>query len=297
MNKQFTILHKDNAAYVDKSFLAKDFASDAFGFVPVAAEDKMLVGFYKFVPSFYVEVGTVKNAVANTITAKYYHATDGWTALDIIDETQGFTASGFIFFRRPKDTNFNELASTVEVDSKTLVWLELTFSEDHTASSTIKGIAPLFSNDKDLEEERSNITDSDLLGSTLASWVLKHQASRKQIVQDIRNKGNIKYRAKADTSTGTSKKYENVFSNITEFDILDFDEIRQASKFLTLSKIFHQELSDKADDKYSVLGKYFYEQFTRSFSLFFLKLDIDDDGEEGEDDVAKSTKIIDIVRE
>lgn len=261
-----------------------------------AIEDQLYVGLYKPFNSFYVELNTA-NTNANTITAEYYDKNDGWTNLPITDNTVGLTLSGFITWNTPKDSNFNLLEEETEIDSKILFWVRLTFSADHSAGSKIQGLAPLFSCDKDLIEERSNIASSTILGDSLSSWILKHQAARKHIIQEIRNRGNVKFRFKKDNLAGTDDTYEHSFANITEFDILNFDDVRQASKYLALSKIMHQELSDKTDDKYSSLGNHFFELYEKAFALFFLQIDLDDDGEVDEEDQASENKTIALTRD
>jgi len=262
IKKTFTVLHDDDSSFVDNSYASSDFGTEGFDIEIVAAEDNLYVGFHKQFNMFYVDMGTA-NENANTITAKYYDKDDeDWKALTIVDETEGLTKSGFIYWDKPKNANGDYLWEENTVNSIEQYWVQFSFSADHSAS-VVNGLGIVFSNDNDLIEERSDIVSKYNSGN---SWILKHQSAAKDIIQFIRNAGNTK----RDTDYN--------IENITEFDILEPFELRQASKYLVLSKIFLQEISDSEEDKYFKLGMDFKKKYKEAMNLYLIKVDKDDDG-------------------
>lgn len=139
-----------------------------------------------------------------------------------------------------------------------------TFSLAVTAGTVFQGLNTVFNDDNELKAEFSSI--SDLLGANRTSFVALHEASRDEIIQKIRNTGLIKFSNRSSD-----------FENYTKWDVLDREEIEQASKFLALSKIFF-EISDNPEDKWYQRYKDNRGLFRQAFDLFFIRLDQDDDG-------------------
>ena len=182
-----------------------------------------------------------------------------WVTLDAIDESQNFFKSGFIYFNKPEDW----LANTVNGDEN--FYIRLQPSVAHDVSTEIRGLGVLLSNDLDLIGIRANIVSKHNNGD---SWVGKHEAARKYIIQKLRNLGHRKY-----NST------ETLFKNLTEFDLLEPFELREASKFYALSYIYLDELSDEQDDKWERSGKRHLKRADEAVNLYMLQVDQDDDGE------------------
>lgn len=125
----------------------------------------------------------------------------------------------------------------------------------------IQGLNIVFSDDQDLKQEFIQI---DNLLNDRTSFILLHEAARDEIIQRLRNLGKVKF---------DNEK----LVNIEKWDINKLDEIRQPSKFLVLSKIFF-EVSDNVEDKWMQRHKDYKKKFQESFDLFWLSLDLDDDG-------------------
>ena len=85
------------------------------------------------------------------------------------------------------------------------------------------------------------------------------------MIKMIRNRGKLK----VDTT--------NKLANITKWDILDIDEIREASKHKTLSQIFF-EASDSVEGKWYQRYQDHLSFYNKAFDIFYLTLDRDDDG-------------------
>lgn len=254
---RLTIKFDDNSSFTDYSMQAFDYGRDTFQITMVAAEDYLYIGYEKPFHCVYVDL-TTANTNANTFTAQFYNGTT-WVNLDgFYDETKGFTRSAFIRWNKNQT---NQAATTINSLSK--FYVRLRPSVDHSAT-TISGISVVFSDDQDLKQEFFQI--DRFLPTGQATHILHHVAARDEIIQKLKNDG----RAKVNLSSGEYK-------DLDMWDILEHEQIRNASKYLTLSKIFFNR-SDAPDDIYMNRSEKFRSLFNKAIDLFFLDLDQDDDG-------------------
>lgn len=285
--EKFTVKH-DDGGFTDLTSKVFDFSRDNI-LLQLKTTSTLYIGFRKPFNFFFASFIT-PNDVVNTLTLQYHDVTDD--ALKDVpnktDETEGFTREGFLTFDRPE---LNSQATTAwkktTVDSVELFWLVITTSDDHNALTDVNGFNILFANEQDIIQERSNITSKHAKSERTKTWVVKHQAARDEIVQAIRNQGEKKIKLGSILEA-------NRFLDITAFDFLRFDQVRQAAKWLCLAKIFKNELSDAADDKWFNLGESFEEKYEDAFDLFLLSLDFDDDGEEDDSENMDDNKRIEL---
>lgn len=217
----------------------------------------LYVGYHKPISDLYFEL-SVASQTALALGVEYWNGTNFAVISSVKDETLGLAVPGFISWDR---TLISEKATTL--NNLELFWYKFTVSI--SANATIfKGINCILSNDYDLIQEYPNIS-SDFLPTGQTSFIRFHEATRDEIIQEIRNKGNV-----VGASQALSKK-------IDVFDLLDISEFRQTAKFLALSKIMFW-LSDAVDDKWFQKGKKYYENYKDSFNLAYLSIDFDDDG-------------------
>ena len=128
------------------------------------------------------------------------------------------------------------------------------------------GASILFSEDKDLLEEFPEVLD--FLSDGKTSYVHFHQSTKKEIVQEINNRGFRKLRLGGNQPA----------KDVTEFDLLEQKELSQAAKYKALEKIFFH-ISDNTEDKYYQRYLDYKNMFIKSFDMWFLTIDLDDDGE------------------
>jgi len=278
MNSFFSVLYEGS----DLSKKLKDFGTNEVS-LELLDSEYIYVGYYK--PSFtqfFIEVGTA-NINANTMSAEYFDGTV-WQPLNtLLDESDGLTKSGFFFFERPSDWS----KATVETIEN--YYIRLKTNTSHSAGTTLKGLAIVLSNDLDLEGVRSNIVDKLNNG---ASWILKHEQAAKDILQELRNKGN-RIVKNADSNNALVTEGAR-FADLTLFDLLEPEQLRQASLYKTLSMIYLDELSDEVDDKWHRQGTRYEENYSRMVDLFYLQIDFDDDGvaSDGETTISTSTNLV-----
>ena len=257
MNK-LTILLDDNGTFSDLTESLKTYSRDSETVAIVALEDALYIKLHKPIGAVYVEMATV-NLNSGTITGQYYNGTVFTDLEGFYDETKHFTRSGFI---RWNLYQVDQAETTVNNEGG--YWYKFTFSTDLSVTTTIQGMNIVFSDDIDLKDEYFEI--ADLLPSGASSFILKHQAARDEIMQKIRNDG----RWKIDLSTGTR-------NDLNQWDILNFDQIRQASKYLTLSKIF-MNISNEVGDTHDLRSSKYHGLYLEAINTFYLDIDEDDDG-------------------
>ena len=263
MEKFFTIFKGAE----DVSLRLKSFTTPS---VPMALEagDYLYVGFEKYFRTFFVGFD-VLNTVAATISYEYFDGST-WAPLVVTDETFNFTKSGFVNFVPP--TNWK----ATEVNGKSLIWVRISPSVDLTPTTKVSAVAILLSCDEDLEGVRKDIVSKYNKGK---AWHEKHEEARKQIIQRIRNAGHRSVKQELNNSSLYFGYAQTLyFDEITEYDLLVPSELRQAAKYLALSLIYLNELSDSNDDKFERAGKHYYALYTEAVNLFMLKLDKNDNG-------------------
>ena len=279
MKKFFTILHDDTSTITDHSLFLKDYTTNP---VPLALGDThhLYIGYDKPFPQMFIEL-SFKNDVTGTLVFEYFNGT-AWVALpDFVEETQNFFRSGFVFVDKPDDW----ASTTVKLIKK--FYIRIQPSASHNAGTIIDGIGIVFSNDLDIIGIKSNIVSKHNNGN---SWIEKHEAARKLIIQKLRNAGHRTHK----TITGNSLVFSGAgirFTDLNEFDLLEPQELREASKFYVLSFIYLDELSDEEDDKWERAGKRHEARGDEAVQLFMLKIDKDDDGIESESESEGTTRI------
>jgi hypothetical protein len=196
MNKR--ILFSDNGTISDWTMALNNYngASKTIDFV--AGEDALLIGSKLPFNSLYFKLKEL-NVISSEVSIEYY--SNGWnSAVEVTDETNGFTQSGHITFvpnknstwsMKPDSTEIAELSSVIIYDQ---YWLKITFGTTITATTAIQWVGSLFSNDEDLAAEFPDLVKSDVLYSYKANkvdWQEQHVKTAEIIEHDLINKGII----------------------------------------------------------------------------------------------------------
>jgi hypothetical protein len=193
---QNRVVFSDNGTLEDISNYLANYRSGSKNIQLVAAQDAIYIGSRLPFNHFYVKLSTA-NTNASIMTVSYWEGDEWEEAVDIQDETAGFTSSGFVTFTPEPDvgwyresTNYagNEIEGLEDVKIYDLYWVKLTFSANFSAGTTIAWIGNLFSNDDDLAAEypdlsRPNVMDSFEAGKT--DWEEQHVKAAGIIIQDL----------------------------------------------------------------------------------------------------------------
>lgn len=264
---KLTVLHDDNGTFNNLTEKAADLTRDNFTVQLIAAEDYLYIGYEKPFGSMYLETYTT-NTNANSFTAQIYNGTS-WVSVDISDESQGLTRSGFVFWTK---TSMNSVA----VNSLTRYWIRLKPSVDHT-STVMRGINLIFANDAAMVSEFSEITNSNLLPAGEVSHIRTHVSTRNHIMQSLRN-----HYAKSVTDANSNATQEK----INQFDMIDIFEIREAATYLSLSKIFFN-LSDSVEDHWFIKYREYQDMYEDKIKVAYLSIDTNNDGVDDANEVQR----------
>ncbi len=260
--QKLAVLHDNNGTFVDNSYAAADFLRDSFSMDLHQTQDYLYIGYYKPFNVVYAELATA-NVNAGSFVAQIY--VDGaWTAVTLEDDSKSFTRSGFLSWDK------TDMEAT-EINSEELYWIRLRPSATHSAT-TVQAINIVFSDDNMLKQEFYEINDSNYYATGQTSHISAHVSARNDIMQKLNNVGYIKYQF-GDTSQPRKK-------SLTAFDLHSVDEVRQASTYLALAKIFFN-LSDGTGDAYWQKYREYLSNFEDAFSMALISIDTDDDGEVG----------------
>jgi hypothetical protein len=257
--ESLTIYKQISSVFTDISENLADYLNDTET-VTLAIGDYIYVGYYKAINSMYVELET-PNLNQSKLNVEIYDGTS-WITPDYRDETKGLQRNGFITF----DKNSSELTI---VEGKELAWVRLSVDVD-TSSVTIKGINIVFTDKSTIKQEFFEIdkvvSDVDL--------VAKLVASRNEIMERLSQRGYLKQD-----------------KDITAFDLHDVYQIKQASTYLTLAKIFLVS-SDSTEDHWWSKYEIYHKKYERSINLYKIDIDENDNGKNDEDISVKKFKTI-----
>lgn len=269
---QLSVFWDDNGVFTDYTDSMADFIRDDADLAAFdSANDWIYLGFYKPFSSAYFHITAANTDTSAANTAEYYDGA-AWQSLTIKDETKSFSRSGFIFWDK-------SVMNSVAINSTTKYWVRIKANVAVTAL-TFRAINVLFSDDNSLKQEFAEIDNSGLIPAGQTDHVLSHVSARNDILSHLRNIGYVKY----NSTTGEE--------NITPWDLHDIFEVRQASVYLTLSKIFFN-LSDDVNDHWWAKYKEYEDKYKVAITVPKLSVDTDDDGVK---DTAEKLEISKVVR-
>ena len=252
----FKVFYDDNGTFADISMKMENFLVDTDTRTIVSGEDSIYVGLYKPINNLFIAFDTANTESVN-LSVEYFNSSTFTSIATLADRTSDFTRNGFIDWTRPA----NEVKTIINnVES---YWYKISFDGD-TSEIVLKGISQLLSDDNDIKEEEPRLLDADYYPSGESSYLLYHQAARKEIVQKIRNEG---HRITGNVS----------FKIFESYDLHNRQELRQASKYLVMSKIYFN-LSDAPGDKYYEKYLDYRKMYADAVNVFYLSYDKDDDG-------------------
>lgn len=117
----------------------------------------------------------------------------------------------------------------------------------------------LFSNDNDILSHEVDLYR--LLRPGRASFLDFHRIAQKMIIDDLNQRGIT----------------DNQGNKIVKADIFDIEEVKEWSKYLTLSLIF-KSVQSEIDDIYDQKSQMYMDMAKRESTRAFLRLDLDGDG-------------------
>jgi len=240
------------SVYSNDSINMNNYDVDSKSYVLTENVDYVYMGLDKPFSSIFVNV--ISNTTPGALSWEYYNGST-WISVDVTDESLDMSRSGFVQWEPKEDWNL------VVVDGLEKYFVRFTGNIDVLLS----GINMLFSNDNDLKETYRSI--NDYLGED-SSFVASHQSARNDLIQDIRNSG--------------STKISSITHRVDDINVWDFlkpYQLRAASKYLCLSKIF-AGVSDNEDGKFMGLSKSYMDAYKNALDTFITTIDVNDDGKD-----------------
>lgn len=254
---KLTVLHEDDAVFIDHSNNAIDYARDSFNLEVVAAEDFVYIGYYKPISTVYLAMATA-STTDTTLSGQYWNGL-AWTDLvGYSDDSRAMQRSGFIQWDR---NQADEELTTV--NGSELFWYRFTLGAD-TSACVVSGINIVFSDDEDLKKELFEYRE--FLPTNETSFLLNHVSARDEIIQNIRNNG----RYKQNQNNGRNL-------DLNAFDVLNINQLNKASTYLVMANIMANVLTDP-DGLFREKERYYRSKFNSAMDLFYLDLDTDDNG-------------------
>jgi hypothetical protein len=250
------IVFDDAGVLTDLSLNLLSFGRDS-SVIPLETIDFIYFGRYKPFDALFVEL-SVPNVVVATLTVEYWNGTAWVDVSDLVDDTKALTRGGFIQFTKPADWAESTTAPY------TAYFIRISPSVNLTPALAIQGMNLVFSDDQDLNQVYPGV--ANYLSTAEATFILRHENARDQIVQEIRNRGLRK-------APVTALKYESY----EHWDFMHVEEVRLWSIYLTLENIF-SGLQSKEGDMFMEKAKDYREKAEFYKAAFYLTLDADDTG-------------------
>ena len=213
--------------------------------------DFFYVGFEDRFASRYFEVSTV-NATSSVVTVEYWNGTSYTTVDDVIDQTLGFTQSGFISWVNKTDW---EKTSQTGIDTDIeLFWIRISVSVNLDGSTALQNVLNLFSNDDLVRAYYPYlIHDTRYLPIGRTNFLDQHVAAKDLIVLRLKQKRWI----------------------LAEGDIIDINAVAVAAvhgfAWIVLNPIAR-------DEETRELAKDALKQFGKELEQVNLNIDINADG-------------------
>lgn len=265
--KNLIHLFDKGGVFSDLTLDLNDYDVDTSSLVMVNNTDFLYTGLYKKFKNLFVSIK--ENTVAGNLSFEYFNGT-AWVALPIIDESRNYSRSGFIKWDLPDDW------ALATVNSKEMFFIRVTGDIE----VEINGLNMVFANDNDLKEHYREI--NSYIGSD-SSFIALHQACRKDIIQKIRNSGKTKV-----------SSIDCTLTDLTIWDFMRPDQLRNAASYLCLSKIF-AGVSDNSEGKFFQLSRTFRKEYKEAVDTFLMNVDFDDNGQEDSNEQSESVNITRIV--
>ena len=239
------VLFSDNGTLIDFTSAVNNYATGTKNFNYTTSQDALYIGSKMPFNHIYFKLGAANNVSATTTVA--YWTSGGWqTMVELTDDTNGFTESGFIRFTPSKQAQWqmastsgdgstvNGLESVVIYDQ---YWLKVTFNATLLSTTYIDWIGNIFSNDDDLISEFPDMANQNVKTSFKPGkldWEEQHVKAAQILAQDLVDKGII---------------YETG-------QILRSEDYREASVMKTAEIIFRALGDDHTDNRQQAREEY-----------------------------------------
>lgn len=212
--------------------------------------DAFYIGYRKPFASRHFQLGTV-NSQAATLALTYWNGS-AWVAVeDLVDQTIGFTQSGFIAWQNPGNWAPYALTPITDVE---LYWIRIKTSANLSAGTTLASVLNLFCDDMGLQTYYPELlSDVRWLPSGAANFLAQYVAAKDMVV--------------------TRLKQDDIIND--ESQILDVNEVALAAVHAAAWCIINPIARSEEDRE---MSKTCFADFTRELNRVKFDFDLDDSG-------------------
>lgn len=192
------ILFSDNGVITDISNSVLDYYTGTATIASWAAtQDYLYFGAIAPFNHLYVKMSTASVVASNVMTVEYWNGREWIEAFETIDQTSGFTQSGYVTFFPDRNEGWQVESTNDQGESVTglttvsiynLYWARIKLSLSVPLGFAISWAGQKFSNDSDLGSEFPSLVRSSMLisfGATKTDWEEQHVKAAELIVQDL----------------------------------------------------------------------------------------------------------------
>ena len=251
----YRIIHSDNGTLKDLSVNLNKYTSGSEIIPLEVANDYLYVGARFPFNSFYTIVKEV-NAIPSTISIEYWDGNEWKSAIEVLDQTEGFTKSGKISFVPSKqygwmmDDTVHSNDTTEEIEGLGNIviydhyWIRLKVSATLTPTTELSWTGVNFASDADLFLEYPLFDSTSMMNaykSGKTSWQDQIVTASALVVEDLISKKIIK----------------------GQEQILDTDKLRSVTVSKT-AQIIYKALGDDYNDEKEAVTKEYYSRLNKS---------------------------------
>lgn len=161
--------------------------SDTLAF-NLSTSDEFYLGFKKPFTTRYFNLSVV-NSVSNSVSVKYWNGTQYTAVNDLVDQTVGFTQSGFLSWQNA--TGWQESNQSPISDHK-LFWIEVTVDTGLHADTVLQSVQNIFCDANLVRAYYPElITDASYLPTGRTDFIEQFQAASRLVVQRLKQDGII----------------------------------------------------------------------------------------------------------
>lgn len=193
----------------------------------LTTSDAFYIGCKSPFASRYFAMSTVCSVAGRTVSLKYWNGSD-WAAVeDVVDQTLGFTASGFISWQNPGGWAKKALTPITDVE---LYWIKLTVSGTIT-DAVLQAVLNLFSDDALVRTYYPElISDSRYLPPDRTNYLEQHVAAKDLVVRRLKADGAIRDEAQIIDPNELALAAVHAFAWVLLNPIARSEEDRQRAK-------------------------------------------------------------------
>lgn len=201
----YRVIFSDNGTLTDFSVNLNEYSSGTHVMPFTAGQDYLYIGSRYPFNSLYIKM-SVLNVIASTMTVNIWDGNTWRSTVDLIDETAGLTASGYVTFVPSKANSGWSSDDTVENNGNEsitglgnatiydLYWMRISFGTTITAGTALSWIGHIFCSDVDLYSEFPMFNSTSLktaFESGKTTWEEQRVMASNLVIEDMIYRGLI----------------------------------------------------------------------------------------------------------